>query len=108
MAGQIRQREGPKDKEDVLRPDNRDASADLKYRDQLRTAAASAAMNIAEGFYRYNARDFARHLSIAMASLGEAALWLKDGVDRGYFTPGACDEAVARLSRDVRTSGPRT
>lgn len=74
---------------DLLRK-RAEAATDLRYHDQLRSAAASAAMNIAEGFYRYNARDFARYLSIALASLGEAAMWVQDGIDRGYFTVGEC------------------
>lgn len=46
------------------------ASADWRFRDQIRAAAVSAAMNIGEGFYRYSTREFARFLSIALASLG--------------------------------------
>ncbi len=50
-------------------------------------------MNIGEGFYRHGAREFSRFLSIALASLGEATLWLQDGVDRQHFDEAACAPA---------------
>ena len=84
-----------------LLAENPQASADLRFRDQLRNSAASGAMNIAEGFYRYRPREFARFLSIALASLGEAALWLKDGIDRGHFTADNCEQAF-HLARRCR------
>ena len=58
-------------------------------------------MNIAEGFYRYHPREFARFLSIALASIGEASLWLKDGVDRGHFAASQCEGAF-QLARRCR------
>jgi four helix bundle protein len=70
------------------------AMADLRFRDQARSAAASVSMNVAEGFYRYRPREFARFLTIALGSLGEATLWVKDGVDRGHYTAEACAEAL--------------
>jgi four helix bundle protein len=76
-----------------------DALADVKYRDQLRVASASCAMNIAEGFYRFRPREFSTYLSIALASLGEAALWLRDGHDRGYFEAQACENAFRLATR---------
>lgn len=75
------------------------ASTDWRFRDQLRASAASAAVNIGEGFYRYSVREFARFLSIAIASLGEAALWIRDGIDRGYFEPSACEHAFTLAKR---------
>lgn len=75
------------------------AWADSRFRDQLRMSAASVGINIAEGFHRYRAREFARFLSIALASLGEATLWLRDGIDRGYFAPSACEQAFVLAKR---------
>jgi four helix bundle protein len=69
------------------------ASADFRFRDQIRDAAASIGMNIGEGFYRYRAREFGRFLSIALASLGEAELWLHDGIEREHFTQAECETA---------------
>jgi four helix bundle protein len=75
------------------------ACADFAFRDQLRALASSVPMNIGEGFYRYRAREFARFLSIALASLGEATLWLRDGIDRGHFPNPACDPAFLLAKR---------
>lgn len=75
------------------------AMEDYRFRDQLRASAASVGMNIGEGFRRYRAREFSRYLTIALASLGEATLWLRDGVDRGHFPEGACDAALALARR---------
>lgn len=80
------------------------ARADAHFREQLSAAAASAAMNIAEGFYRFSARDVARFMSVAVASLGEASQWLQDGVDRGHFTPQASEEALNLANRCRRTT----
>ena len=75
------------------------ARVDGRFRDQLRESAASVGMNIGEGFYRYGAKEFARYLAIALASLGEATLWLQDGIDRRHFEPDACETAFALAKR---------
>ena len=89
------------------------AGQDFGYLDQLRASACSVGMNIAEGFRRYQSRDFARFLTIALASLSEAMLWLRDGVDRGHFPDHAtsealqlarrCHVATLRLKQSLRT-----
>ena len=79
--------------------DSRSASADLPFRDQLRHAAASVSMNIGEGFYRFGARQFRRYLTIALGSLGEATLWLRDGIDREHFDKAACEPAFTLAKR---------
>ena len=71
------------------------ADQDYRFRSQLFEAAASVQMNIAEGFRRYTAADFANFLRISRASLEEAVQRLKDGIDRGYFTAGQCQNAFA-------------
>lgn len=71
------------------------ANGDFAFRDQLRAAASSAGMNIGEGFHRFHRRDFARFLTIALSSLGEAMLWLRDGVDRGHFPSTVVTDALA-------------
>jgi carbamoyl-phosphate synthase large subunit len=101
-----------------LLKDSRSASADLPFRDQLRDAAASIGMNIGEGFDRFGAREFRRYLTIALASLGEASLWLRDGIDREHFDKAACEPAftlakrcrvaVLRLRQSLETPEDRT
>ena len=68
---------------------------DFEFCDQIRTASASAPRNVAEGFGRFNPADFARFLQIAKGSLTETHHHLRDGGDRGYFSP----DDVARLSK---------
>ena len=59
---------------------------DLRFRDQLMDAAASAEMNVAEGFRRFSAGDFSRFLKIARGSVEETCRWIQDGVDRQHLT----------------------
>lgn len=47
------------------------AKKDLRFRDQIKDAAASAPRNIAEGFGRRTHREFAHYLDIARGSLME-------------------------------------
>ena len=76
-----------------------EAARDLKFRDQLRDAAASAPRNIAEGFGRYQPKDFAQYLRVANGSLMETTNHLQDGVDRGYFTASAIAPLVVLARR---------
>jgi len=59
---------------------------DVKFRDQIRDASASAPRNIAEGFGRYRPREFARFIEIARGSLQETKNHLHDGLYRTYFS----------------------
>lgn len=69
------------------------AQADVRFKSQLLESAASGEANVAEGFHRFAAGEFAHFLSIARASIGEALSWLQDGVDRGHFTEASVSEA---------------
>jgi len=92
------------------------ARQDLEFRDQIRDAAASAPRNIAEGFGRYQPREFSQYLRIANGSLMETSNHLRDGVDRGYFSPEQiapllvlarrASAAVTSLIRYLRTARP--
>ena len=91
---------------------------DFRFCEQIREASASAEANIAEGFWRYAPRDFARFLAIARASLGEVQNHLQDGVDRGHFSRREFDAlnslssralgAVSRLHTYLRQQGGKT
>ena len=61
------------------------AVRDFKFASQLGDAASSVAANVAEGFYRYNASEFAQFLRYARGSLAEAEKWLATGVRKGYW-----------------------
>lgn len=68
-------------------------SRDFRFSSQLGDAASSVAANVAEGFYRYNASEFAQFLRCARASLAESEKRLETGVRLGFWrdtdlTPG--------------------
>ena len=65
---------------------------DFRFCDQIRDASMSACSNIAEGFARRTAADFARFLTIAKGSLAETEVQLRSGLDRGYFEQDAVVE----------------
>jgi four helix bundle protein len=80
------------------------ASKDFKFRDQIRDSAASSTKNIAEGFGRFSPRDNARFVEISVASTMETKDSLKDGVDRGHFTPERALRAQQLAERSIQCS----
>ena len=70
------------------------ARRDFKFRDQIIPAASSVAANIAEGYGRQAHADFARFIGIAVGSLRETETWLRDGIDREFWT---ADQVAAPL-----------
>jgi four helix bundle protein len=70
---------------------------DIKYREQIRDASASAARNTAEGFGRFRPTEFARYLEIAHGSLDETKSHLHAGLSRGYLS----EEEHRRLMRSA-------
>jgi four helix bundle protein len=89
------------------------AARDLRFRDQIRDAADSAARNIAEGFGRYSPQQFASFLDLSRASACETKSLLRKGRDVGYFESDEMKrldaladrglQAVARLQRYLRS-----
>ena len=79
---------------------------DMRFRDQLRSAAASAPSNIAEGFGRYEPTEFRRFLRIANGSLVETTNHLRDGVDRKHFSLDGIEKllTVARRASAATTA----
>jgi four helix bundle protein len=61
------------------------ARRDFGFCNQIRRASTSATDTIAEGFYRYAPKDFARFLAIARSSLGEVKNQLRHARVRGYL-----------------------
>ena len=61
------------------------ASRDFKFCDQIRSASCSACDGLAEGFYRYYTREFARFCSITLGSLGEIKSQLRHARQRDYI-----------------------
>jgi four helix bundle protein len=67
---------------------------------QIRRAATSVPANIAEGFGRWNARDFARFSAIASGSLRELETHLIIVQRLGYLEKASVDSAL-RLTDDL-------
>jgi len=85
---------------EVVRLSNAPAARrDFKFRDQLVPAAASIAANIAEGYGRSAHADFARFIAIAIGSLRETETWIRDGLNRGYWTADEVDPAIRLCKR---------
>jgi four helix bundle protein len=56
------------------------AERDFKYAGELREAVSSAESNLAEGWRRYRRRDMANLVRIALASVEESKVRLRDGI----------------------------
>lgn len=75
------------------------ARRDFKFRDQIVPAAASVAANIAEGYGRTGHRDFARFIGIAVGSLRETETWLRDGLNRNFWSAEEAETALRLCKR---------
>jgi four helix bundle protein len=70
-------------------------------RDQLDDAASSPPRNIAEGFGRFDAREFAHLLKVALGSLAETQNHLIDARERGYVTQDELDRCNVLAKRAI-------
>jgi four helix bundle protein len=66
--------------------DREPARSDRDYCHQVRKAARSVSSNLAEGFGRYAAREFARFIDISRASLKEVDSLLQESRIRRFAT----------------------
>ena len=73
---------------------------DFGLRDQIRRAAVSIMLNIAEGFARKTTREFIQFLVIAHGSVAEVQSALYVALDQGYMTRTEFD-ALHRLADEV-------
>ena len=74
---------------------------DFGFVQQITDAAASAPRNIAEGFGRFNRKEFAQFLKIAIASEQEVRNHYIDAFDRGYVTAGEREEGTRIAARAI-------
>lgn len=74
------------------------ASRDFKFASQLTDAATSVPSNVAEGFHRFRAAEFAQFIRYARASLAEAETRLRTGARKNYFAQTDIDPLL-RLAR---------
>ena len=71
--------------------------------DQLRRAAYSAALNVAEGSSRRGTRDHRKYLDTARASLSEVAAILEIATELGYVQPTTRARLEARRDEAAKT-----
>jgi four helix bundle protein len=72
---------------------------------ETRKTARSVPSNIVEGKMRVTAKDFRRHVSIALGSLGELHTQLLIAGERKYLSPGsieALEKEIEELGRMLR------
>ncbi|WKK83683.2 four helix bundle protein [Marivirga arenosa] len=67
---------------------------DYAFKDQIRRASISIMNNIAEGFGRYNNKEFRRFLDIAAASNLEVKSMLYLGFDLEYIAKSKIDDLI--------------
>ncbi len=77
------------------------AADDRKFCDEIRESARSAPDNIAEGFYRFNPRDFANFVRIARGSLGEVRNQLRHAHSKQYLTDAEFGEMFRLCGRAI-------
>jgi four helix bundle protein len=79
------------------------ASNDRRFCDDSRSAIDSVTSNIAEGFGRYDHREFAQFLKIARGSLTETQSHVIDAFSRNYVSQ-AMFERMWKLSEEAMAS----
>jgi len=67
------------------------SNKDFAFRDQIQRASVSVMNNIAEGFERKGAKEYARFLYIAKGSAGEVRSMLYLAKELGYIDDAAFD-----------------
>ncbi|MGE3887601.1 MAG: four helix bundle protein [Vicinamibacterales bacterium] len=67
---------------------------DPAFVDQITDAARSGPRNVAEGFGRFNRREFAHFLKIAVGSEHEVRNHIIDACDRGYISAEERDDHI--------------
>jgi four helix bundle protein len=83
---------------------NDPVSRDFTFCSQIRESAASVVRNIAEGFGRFRPGPFAQFMEIALGSLMETQVALKDGIDRGHFSVDSTRRAFELTHRCIQVS----
>jgi four helix bundle protein len=81
---------------------NKTFRTDFALKDQIRRAAISIMANIAEGFHRWNRKDFHHFLQIAIASVCETKSHLYVALDMKYANPSQFDQISANIDELIR------
>ena len=71
----------------ITHTDSGPVAKDFRFTSNLRDAVSSAGRNQSEGFYKFRHKEQRPYLKTARASLGETKDGIRDGQQRGYFSP---------------------
>lgn len=82
-----------------------DFARDFGLRDQIRRASVSIMSNIAEGFERFNPKEFHYFLNVAKSSCGEVRSQLYVSFDVGYIGNEKFNELKANCEEISRILG---
>ena len=77
------------------------ATSDRRFCDDIRRAARSGPDLVAEGYYRFNSREFHRFLNDAKASCGEVRNQLLHAKDEGFVKEEAFREMTNLADRAI-------
>jgi len=75
------------------------AARDFRFTSNLRDAISSACRNQSEGFYLYKHKPQRPYFNRARASLGETKDGIRDGLQRGYFSPEVAERMTKLCGR---------
>jgi len=73
-----------------------------RFREQIQAAGVSVMSNIAEGFSRRSAREFAQFLFIAKGSVAEVQSQLYVALDQSYINKAIFDEVYTKCEQVAR------
>lgn len=68
---------------------------------QIRRAAVSISLNIAEGSGRYSKKEFAQFIRIAIGSLLETDTGLKISIELGYLQPVKYEKDISPIIQEL-------
>ena len=78
-----------------------EVARDFDFVRQITDAAASGPRNIAEGFGRFDAKEFANFLKIAISSEMEVRNHFIDAFDKGYIDESEREDAINLTRRAI-------
>jgi len=83
----------------ITHTDSGRVAQDFRFTSNLRDAISSACRNQAEGFYKFKHREQRPYFRTARASLGEVKDGIRDGRQRGHFSPELAEEMTKLCGR---------
>ena len=79
--------------------ENERLAKDFSTKDQIKRASISVMNNIAEGFARFNKKDFIKFLDYSQSSCQEVKSMIYILNDRGYINNTECDNCLTQTEK---------